>query len=1229
MIRGTELPCYVRVLNTITNVHEASSINRNVEEDEILYVNGEEQNGWYNGSRLSGDEVSVHRENIIKLELPDRRPTERFFVASIADYDSDNRSDISFGKHTLIVVSKEIDANWYEGTVVGVNARRLGKAGLFPKSFVLRLTHLPENGTEGNIAKRFDADAATVVDRPVLTERYDQPPVVSPDAHLPVIPAVTSPDGSSAGKVNLLIAFSFGWMASVMFDFQGREQDELSVCAGDSVSVVKMVNAEWAFCTNPEKSQSGIIPVSFLHIFSNDEDDYEEDDDVCDEEEVSSDAQGTFEHSSDFDRNLYSNTFNKSISSSHLTPATPLQPALPPPQPLSSSPTAITIDANQLDAFFGSSSSSSFTSNSSWQQPAFGSSISSIKRIAPSRPPPPKMNAIKFRSTDMSGSSDKPTRPVSLPAFANNATHTNTNNSIMQTSAKSGKMSAEDMYAVKQRIEIENSPSLSIEQKKLFTKSIPQLRELSKHLVGQLTHQQGDVPEKQCYAEMRALGANVFDVHTAISRPIQRCLKYPLFIEELIKNTPLSHIDHPKLLEALKQMSLLASKMNESKRRKELGYNRSRMIHCRIAAQKYNRSEQEPLSKRLSRLNMHTVKKKSNRFKYRLTSQIGLIQMQRDVTFDAVVRNLEISERRVCKFVHAVQVYKHTITTQTKKYVDSHTTVEKLCDAVEEAKKYLRLPVTRMIQKRYDKLIDFESAKRSDKNADDLKIKQGDYEALNNQLKMTLPKIIDNINNRTFALVDEVLAKDEQYFARVTQLRNQLSPEVYAYFAVPYRHFVDPYESRIRSLIAISRMVTELSRSKNTTNAQQQQISSQPKTSIPKTSPISNGTTSSVQQRRLQSERERDALIRIMRGQGTESLLMTVVQRWPPDVVPNVDEQLNVERGDIVMIIEKGTQQQQPWLCDNGITKGYIPESCLEPYKPNESTSSNNVQQASIQMLYPSLNQSSNKIEAVKSSSRPLKKDENNLIDLEENLLDLSSPIKPQPISITPTPIMSSSMPFAEKPAMASESTAKLAAGTTTTPIAPSLSSLNPFRADILKKPSQSTATSSSSDQQIRLDSSDTIFNNLFHSDDNVTPIRFSTIDDQMVSHFTKAPLIPTRPTEKEVQQHPPRNINTTNQFKPTLYYSPPLYSTPPKVLQLLSDGEWYKAEYDFEGTDEIQLTINEGDKIYLLKLYCSLQLHIMKKSDDEGNDAWWLVENASGSKGYVPANYLSPISES
>lgn len=92
---------------------------------------------------------------------------------------------------------------------------------------------------------------------------------------------------------------------------------------------------------------------------------------------------------------------------------------------------------------------------------------------------------------------------------------------------------------------------------------------------------------QNCLLAMRQRGSNVFDVPTAVSRPIQRCLKYPLYVGEILKvnkkililnlffgqflqNTPIHHPDHPKLMEALRQLGNLASRMNECKRRKEL-----------------------------------------------------------------------------------------------------------------------------------------------------------------------------------------------------------------------------------------------------------------------------------------------------------------------------------------------------------------------------------------------------------------------------------------------------------------------------------------------------------------------------------------------------------------------------------------------------------------------------------------------------------------------------------
>lgn len=40
---------------------------------------------------------------------------------------------------------------------------------------------------------------------------------------------------------------------------------------------------------------------------------------------------------------------------------------------------------------------------------------------------------------------------------------------------------------------------------------------------------------RELVVRMRASGAGVFDASTAVSRPVQRCVKYPLFLSEIAK----------------------------------------------------------------------------------------------------------------------------------------------------------------------------------------------------------------------------------------------------------------------------------------------------------------------------------------------------------------------------------------------------------------------------------------------------------------------------------------------------------------------------------------------------------------------------------------------------------------------------------------------------------------------------------------------------------------------
>lgn len=43
--------------------------------------------------------------------------------------------------------------------------------------------------------------------------------------------------------------------------------------AGDTVRVLRMVNDEWVMCKDPDTEKTGIVPVGFLEVYLDEEDD--------------------------------------------------------------------------------------------------------------------------------------------------------------------------------------------------------------------------------------------------------------------------------------------------------------------------------------------------------------------------------------------------------------------------------------------------------------------------------------------------------------------------------------------------------------------------------------------------------------------------------------------------------------------------------------------------------------------------------------------------------------------------------------------------------------------------------------------------------------------------------------------------------------------------------------------------------------------------------------------
>lgn len=61
------------------------------------------------------------------------------------------------------------------------------------------------------------------------------------------------------------------------------------------------------------------------------------------------------------------------------------------------------------------------------------------------------------------------------------------------------------------------------------------------------------------------------DMGSLMIKPIQRVMKYPLLLCELLNSTPASHPDHKALQHAFTAVKDINVNINELKRRKDLG----------------------------------------------------------------------------------------------------------------------------------------------------------------------------------------------------------------------------------------------------------------------------------------------------------------------------------------------------------------------------------------------------------------------------------------------------------------------------------------------------------------------------------------------------------------------------------------------------------------------------------------------------------------------------------
>lgn len=114
-----------------------------------------------------------------------------------------------------------------------------------------------------------------------------------------------------------------------------------------------------------------------------------------------------------------------------------------------------------------------------------------------------------------------------------------------------------------------------------------------------------------------------FNMGSILIKPVQRILKYPLILNELLKCTEDEHQDKADLKEAVALMSDVAAFINETKRKKDI-------------VEKYKCEEESTLSRKISKISIHSIGKKSSRMSQKLLTSLGMDSVVRNITLNVI-----------------------------------------------------------------------------------------------------------------------------------------------------------------------------------------------------------------------------------------------------------------------------------------------------------------------------------------------------------------------------------------------------------------------------------------------------------------------------------------------------------------------------------------------------------------------------------------------------------------
>lgn len=447
---------------------------------------------------------------------------------------------------------------------------------------------------------------------------------------------------------------------------------------------------------------------------------------------------------------------------------------------------------------------------------------------------------------------------------------------------------------------------------------------------------------------------NYINLGSFLIKPVQRIMRYPLLLMELLNSTPESHPDKAPLTSAVLAIKEINNNINEYKRRKDL-------------VLKYRKADEDSLMEKISKLNIHSIIKKSSRVSSHLKHLTGFAPQLKDEVFEETEKNFRMQERLIKSFIRDLSLYLQHIRESACVKVVAAMSIWDLCmerghhdlEQFEKVHRYIsdqlftrfkerteRLVINplnqllnmftgpyKLVQKRFDKLLDFyncteRAEKLKDKKTlEELQSARNNYEALNSQLLDELPKFQQYAQS---LFTNCIHGYAEAHCDFVQKALEQLQPLLSLLKAT----------DREGNLIAIfheehSRVLQQL-----------QVFTFFPEALPAPRKPFERKTTDRQSSRKtllgmpsymLQSEELRSSLL----------------ARYPPEKLFHVQRNFNAAQdldvslleGDLVGVIKKKDPMgsQNRWLVDNGVTKGFVYSSFLKPYNPRCSHSDSSV----------------------------------------------------------------------------------------------------------------------------------------------------------------------------------------------------------------------------------------------------------------------------------------------